>query len=567
MAPPALAIPDAAALLGLSADTVSALIDAGYLTPAADGTVAVSELKAFQARNTVDDDASSRDLLTEIGGPESGADAILDALEASVATMARRTADVIATVFPDAAEWTPRQRTAFEEQAIDRFETILSVTRRSEGLDDELVADLADAGGAAAFAGASLPQILMTLRISRDLMVQTAVTAAEERGRHWGLALAVVLTRVLPVLDHLLDSVARGYWEAVITREQEAFARFESVVEHSASGVYEVDLDGYLAYCNDSMAAILGRDRTEVVDKLLIDLLPVVGDDEFPDVYHQPTVPGPVELRVRRADGVERVVSIHVTERRVDGLVVGFDGVVRDVTAARDLEHQKNDFLALMTHELRQPLTTILGLGATLDTHAAAFTPERLSRMGRSIRDQADRISRLADDLYDVSRLQSNALELSPRRIEVGATVEAGMAILTDTSNVHVVVAEPIHVFADSRRLEQVVAHLVENALIHGAEPVTVTVDRDGETAEITVEDAGPGIPVAQIPTLFGQLRPNASGPRRRDRPTGLGLPLVRGLIEAMGGRVSYRPGAGGGALFAITLPALTEAADAPRRG
>src|SRR5206468_4580529 len=126
-------------------------------------------------------------------------------------------------------------------------------------VDDALVGDLEEVGATAAWADAPLPELLVVLRISRDLVVQTAVELAEERGRHWGLALSLLLTRVLPAMDRLTDSLAQGYWNATLGREEEARARYENVVEHSSDGAYEVDLDGTIQYANQSLALILGR--------------------------------------------------------------------------------------------------------------------------------------------------------------------------------------------------------------------------------------------------------------------------------------------------------------------
>ncbi|HLK42662.1 MAG TPA: ATP-binding protein, partial [Thermoleophilia bacterium] len=110
---------------------------------------------------------------------------------------------------------------------------------------------------------------------------------------------------------------------------------------------------------------------------------------------------------------------------------------------------------------------------------------------------------------------------------------------------------------ADGRRLEQIVANLVENAIEHGAAPITVTTD--GRTEEgavvLAVTDHGPGVPAALVPTLFSGLRTLGRRTRDRSRGTGLGLSLVRGLIEAMGGRVWYEQAPGGGACFRLTIP------------
>lgn len=551
-----LSLAEAADVLGLPLSGVEALVGAGYLQiDTVSHTVSMSEIKAFQARNAAGGGASAADVMADTMGPHGAAEEILDALEDSIGDMARRAADIVATVFPEAAGWTPGERRRFERQASDRFAAIFTVTRSSQSMDDELFADLADAGGAAAFAGAPLPQVLLTLRISRDLMVQTAISAAEERGTQWGLALAVVLTRVLPVLDRLTDSVARGYWSAVITREQEAYSRYEHVVEHSGNGVYEVDLDGLIKYANPMMALLCGHDRSTLEGKAVSEVLPPV-DRTAADVYRYPTASGWRPLRVLRADGIEREILLQITARTDEGRAVGFDGIIRDVTAERALERQKNDFLALITHELRQPLTTILGLGVTLESYADELPRSRMARMGRSIHIQSERIARLADDLHDVSRIQSDELTLSPRVIDVAATTAAALGMIGNPEAVEVSVPAGLQAVADGRRLEQVIAHLVENGLRHGAPPVEVEAGPDPDGVRIAVTDRGAGIPHNELDGLLVALRPSAVDDRLRDRPSGLGLPLARTLVEAMGGRIVHERPVTGGARFVVTLPA-----------
>jgi signal transduction histidine kinase len=252
------------------------------------------------------------------------------------------------------------------------------------------------------------------------------------------------------------------------------------------------------------------------------------------------------------------VLEIRTTARRRDGEVVGFQGVVRDVTTSRDLEADKNEFLALMTYDLRQPLTTVLGLGATLEAHATELPDAQIARMGAAVRLQAERMARLADDLYDISRLEAQSLLLSPRPVALLATVEAALMTVDGGDIVTVDVAPHVQVLADPRRLEQVIGNLVENALAYGAPPVSVRameVGKDG-SVELAVIDHGSGVPPALVPSLFNRLRLLARRDRDRSRGTGLGLSLVKGLVEAMGGRVWYEQADDGGACFVFTLPA-----------
>ncbi|HEX7165455.1 MAG TPA: ATP-binding protein [Acidimicrobiales bacterium] len=550
----------AAEALQLPTAAVRSLAASGYLplVEVDDGDggtaphVALTDVKAFLARNA--DNGTGNLFLSEPGSVDAGD--LLDALDGQCEAMAIRAYEIFAEVFPDSRTWGTQERGRFIEQARSRFEAILAVASQGAEVDEALVGDLEEVGAAAAWAGSPLPQLLVVLRISRDLVVQTAIEVADERGRHWSLPLALLLTRVLPAMDRLTDSIAQGYWAAVIGREAEQKARYQHVVEHSSDGVYEVDLDGCIQYANRSLAVILGRPLESLIDARLADVVTPMDGSVEPLMTEPPAGSRRLELALVRADGVRRVVEVRMTTRTRDGQPVGFQGVVRDVTAVRDLEADKNEFLALMTYDLRQPLTTILGLGATLEAHAGEVPADRVAHMGEAIRRQAERMSRLADDLYDISRLEAQSLLLSPRPVDIASVVESALASVPDSLGVTVAIPRGIDVLADPRRLEQVVANLVENALTYGAPPVEVRVEEVGSDGrlELAVIDHGSGVPSALVPSLFNRLRLLAQRDRDRSR-TGLGLSLVKGLVEAMGGRVWYEQARTGGADFRISLP------------
>jgi PAS domain S-box-containing protein len=547
---------EAASLLDLTADGVNALVQAGYLPATTDEPegprFAIGDLKAFVARNA---DSGAGNLFDTEGGP-ADPKALLVALDGRSEEMARRAFDIFATAFPEASSWGAPERARFIEQARNRFEAILAVTGQGEEVDEALVGDLEEVGATAAATGSPLPQLLVVLRISRDLVVQTAVEVAEERGRHWGLALSLLLTRVLPAMDRLIDAVARGYWQTVVRREEEARTHYEHVVEHSSDGIFEVDLDGRVIFANSSLAIILGRPREELVGAPLSDVFsPLEGANVLERLTVDSDEHDRMELAVSRPDAVRRVLEVSTSARREGGVAAGFQGVVRDVTAQRNLEESKNEFLALITHDLRQPLTAVLGLGATLETHADELTADRIQRMGQSIRRQAERMSRLADDLFYVSRLEARSLVLNVRPVEVGVTVELALASVPHPAAVDVHIADDLTVLADGRRLEQVVSNLIENALVHGAPPVLVQAAATDNEVVLTVRDHGSGVPESLIPTLFSRLRTLGRRDRDQARGTGLGLALVKGLVEAMGGRVAYEPAPEGGAVFSLTPP------------
>jgi PAS domain S-box-containing protein len=342
-------------------------------------------------------------------------------------------------------------------------------------------------------------------------------------------------------VDRLTDSLAQGYWAAMIGREEDARARYEHVVERSSDGVYEVDPEGRISYANSSFELIVGRRFVELSGRKLVDVfqradpgqpaLDLFGEDRW------------MRLDIIRPDGVRRILEVHSIPRSSEGEVVGFQGVVRDVTAAAALERDKNEFLKMVTYDLRQPLTTILGLAATIESHSTELPPEQVGRMANQVRRQAERMTRMADDLHDVSQLQGRTLLLAPRPVDLRSAVDAAVVAAGDTGAVEIAVPADVEVMADARRLEQIVANLVENALVHGGLPVKVELLQERDDSGrlvLSITDGGTGVPEALVPTLFSGVRTLSRTTRDRNRGTGLGLSLVSGLAEAMGGRVWY---------------------------
>lgn len=548
-------VDEAGEFLGLPRDAVRALVDGGFLASVdvrSDGPrFAYSDLKGFAARNAADEDL--------LAG-EDGADpqALLDALDGRSEEMARRAFEIFRATFPEAGSWSIEEQRRFVDQARKRFEAILAVTGQGEDVDRGLVVELEEVGAGAAWAGSPLPQLLVVLRISRDLVVQTAVEVAEESGRHWGLALSLLLTRVLPAIDRLTDAIARGYYFAMVHREEELRVRMESVVEHSSDGVFEVDLDGRLTYANPALASILGTSVEELDGVALDEVLavPLPGLEALLRDPPEREDRRQEEVEAARPDGVRRSLVVTTFPRRAEEETVGFQGIVRDVTAERELERARNELLALITHDLRSPLATMLGHGVTLQVYAEDLPIARLRAVGSSIHRSAERMARLADDLHDVAQLANRTLTFNLRAVQLREVVEAALASVPDPFDRRIEVPEAVEVVADPRRLEQVVANLVENALRHGEPPVAVAAEPAAREVRLSVVDHGQGVPEAVVPTLFSSLRTVSGHGRDRGSGAGLGLFLVRGLVEGMGGRVSYEPAPTGGAAFHVWLPA-----------
>jgi signal transduction histidine kinase len=232
---------------------------------------------------------------------------------------------------------------------------------------------------------------------------------------------------------------------------------------------------------------------------------------------------------------------------------------------AEDANRAKDDFVTMVAHELRTPLTAILGWSAALSD--ARLGPALMARALEAIRRNAALQSRIIADLVDLSRLGRGRLSLQLERVDLGTVVVAAadaLALTAAARGIKVVTnlsASP-PVQGDAARLQQVVANLLGNAIKHSDCGTTVHVEVDtlGDGARIVVRDEGHGIAPELLPHIFEPYRQGEGGVTRAG--LGLGLAIVRQLVELHGGRVEARSaGIGQGACFTVVLPALAGSA------
>src|SRR5215213_4396210 len=229
----------------------------------------------------------------------------------------------------------------------------------------------------------------------------------------------------------------------------------------------------------------------------------------------------------------------------------------------------KDEFLATLSHELRTPLTSLLGWSSVL---REAKREEKILNQGLDAIDRNARVqAQLIDDLLDVSRIVSGKLNLDVRPLEISSVTRAAINVVrpaADAKNISLdYSAEPGigAISADSARVHQIVWNLLSNAVKftpHGGK-ITIGIEQDGSHAKIMVKDTGQGIDPEFLPRVFDRFRQADSSTTRSFGGLGLGLAIVRHLVELHGGTVSAESeGAGKGATFYVTFPLLTGRAE-----
>jgi PAS domain S-box-containing protein len=237
-----------------------------------------------------------------------------------------------------------------------------------------------------------------------------------------------------------------------------------------------------------------------------------------------------------------------------------FTIVLRDAAQRARRERDRADLVSTVAHELRSPLTSVKGFTATLLAKWHRFNDDQKLVMLETVNSDADRVTRLITELLDVSRIEAGRLELRRQVVDLAAEtrkVITGRVAAGDAEDRFRLDVRPgvPELWLDPDKVDQILGNLVENAVRHGAGTVTIVVEPDNrkEGAVVSVRDEGQGIPPEAAQRVFRQFW---RGNRRAG--TGLGLYIVKGLVEAHGGTITVQRAPSGGAEFRFTVPAGT---------
>lgn len=378
------------------------------------------------------------------------------------------------------------------------------------------------------------------------VLARVARDAAELAGFDRGTILLFEDGAVVPAMSQFAgEREEHEQWQAFQALSKESF---DSVL--SFSGAH----DGPVAVeSRAELAEVMGGDIVELFGLGSALLLPLSAwGESLGMLVLDRRAEGPIEPELLRlAEGMAAPAAVAIGVSRMLARE-------RDLVAElRTLDDTKTTFIATISHELRTPLTSIIGFAEMLTEIGTSDEEREFS--GYIVR-ESRYLENLIGNLLDSSRIEAGRLSLDRHRIDLGAVVRdavdlVGYVFPARQADLDITAA-PLPVDGDPGRLRQVVTNLVENAAKYSrpGDPITVEASGDGDTVRVTVEDGGPGIPAAEREAVFDRFhRLQGSG----QNGTGIGLFLVRQLVDAHGGRVWCEAGAGGrGIRFVVELPA-----------
>ena len=357
--------------------------------------------------------------------------------------------------------------------------------------------------------------------------------------------------------------------------EQRARADLETLIDISPVGVVLFDAQGGkpLSFNREARRIVDRlRDPEQTPDELLQVLSYRRGDGRQLSVADFPLTRSLTtgetvraeEIVLQAPDGRQVSTIINATPiHSEDGRVISVVVTMQDLESLEQFEQMRADFLAMVSHELRAPLSSIKGSAATLLQSGVAMDPAAAAQFHRIIEQQSDHMQDLITDLLDVARIEAGTLSISPQPIGVEELVEAARGIFLSGhtgSDVQIDLPPDLPlVMADRRRIVQVLLNLLSNAVRHSLDDSTVrlSAQRSGVEVEIQVADQGEGIAAERLPKLFSKFSRSPAEAGSGAAESGLGLAICKGIVEAHGGRIrAESDGPGRGAQFSFSLPA-----------
>ena len=365
---------------------------------------------------------------------------------------------------------------------------------------------------------------------------------------------------LLAVMTGVLKERAERALRAQLASERAHSARVRLITDAVPAMIVYIDADRRYRFCNRQYCEHMGRDEADIVDRPVRE---VVGEEQY-----ETTRPW-----LERALGGERVefertqllpdgraADLQVTyvpDVDARGRVAGVYALVIDLTERKRAERIKERFIAMVSHEIRSPLTSILW---TLEELADRQQPEQDTKSVSAARHNAERMLRLADDILDVERIDQGELRLNAAEVRLPALIERAIEMHRELASrrglrLEAAPAADLRVHADSDRLQQVLANLISNAVKHSPENgvIRLAAEQRGAAARVSVADQGKGVPEAFRERLFGRFSQSADS--KRLGGTGLGLAICKEIVERSGGSIGYEPRPEGGSVFWFELP------------
>jgi len=537
--------------------------------------------------------------LVEASGYEGGALAEIGSLDNVIAALRRTESTarkyVVTGEAADMARYkAARDLVSFEAAGLDASDGDATQKRRLQQLQrtvherlqrlDELVQVRRDRGVAAAtevVRSARGEEINLRIQILadqfrehglRDLATRRAETAFNAETTSflvfWGVAFAMSLLLWAMVIIHR-NQAARQQAEQALKASE---AQLRLITDAVPALIAYVDRNDRLLFHNRAFERWFERSASDLSERTLRSLMgSAIYAKAAPHVER--ALAGQAvdfEIDLGNVRGAEMHLSVQLVPRRDERRTVsGYYLLATNITALKEVDRLKSEFVTTVSHELRTPLTSIRGSLGLVAAGVTGALPDKAKELVTIAMQNCERLVRLVNDILDSEKMLSGKMELSMRALDLVALIERSVRENESYAAIHGVTvslqsrAPGVHVMADTDRLVQVVTNLLSNAckFSNKAGMVEVTVEESGRRVRVSVADRGAGVPRELQGRLFERFAQLDSSDARRKGGTGLGLSICRAIIERMDGSIGFAERDGGGSVFFFELPALSAVA------
>lgn len=381
-----------------------------------------------------------------------------------------------------------------------------------------------------------------------------------------------------PAELEVLRTAARTFGAAMHRKQAEialasSQAKYQDLLENASDLVQSVSPEGRFQFVNRAWKEALGYTQDEVGKMRLWDIVHHDQRERFAEVLRDIMGGGNVE-RVEvvfvAKSGRQIYLEGSVNARFVAGEPVATRGIFRDITERTIIDRMKKEFISTVSHELRTPLTSIIASLGLLQSGRLSHDEDRSSELVAVAHRNSNRLLQLINDLLDLQKLTAGKIVYRFQPVELSILIDEvlrGIQAFADSFQIELDakdIESDMRVWADRDRLIQVLNNLLSNAIKFSpkGERVTLSAGRNGQNAVIAVADRGPGIPEEFRTRLFERFTQVDSSATRSAGGSGLGLSIVKGLVEGMQGQVSLETNMEEGTTFFVELPLSPQGED-----
>ncbi|RME32990.1 MAG: response regulator, partial [Thermoflexia bacterium] len=355
----------------------------------------------------------------------------------------------------------------------------------------------------------------------------------------------------------------------MLRQQQVEAAKMQAILEGVADGVLFADASGHIVLFNAAAERILEIPRREALGRSIREMLGLYGVEgrkwlaTVEEWAAHPADRTPEDFVAERLQLGDRVVSVHASPVIRGKEYLGTVSVFRDITAEVEADRAKSEFISTVSHELRTPMTSIKGYADLLALGMAGPLSDQQKHFIQIIRNNAERMVALVNDLLDISRIESGRLQLELRALYIHEVVDQVVTALQPRAqNKNLILTVDVSrdlppVWGDSNRVAQILTNLISNAIQYTPPGgrITVSARASGDMLEVSVADTGIGISKEDQKKIFDRFF-RANDPLVQETPgTGLGLPITASLVQMHGGQIWVESELGEGSTFTFTLP------------